>query len=118
LKQQGFLKIVVIAGHNCANQTEVLNRISEIDDVLSIDPYEPVSIRHADEGEISVLWACYPEEEEKARSMERDVDLINYYGHDPIEKSSLEYGKGLLKEMLKSAKEKVKDFLKGKNDHK
>lgn len=111
LKQQGFSKIVVITGHGGSNQTEILNRIGEIDGVLAIDPYEPVTIHHANEGEISVLWACYPKEERKARSMAKDDNLINYYGHDPIEKSSLEYGKGLLEKMLKSIREKVSDFL-------
>lgn len=112
LKQQGFSKVVVITGHGGGNQTEVLNKIGEIDGVLAIDPYDPVAIHHADEGEISVLWACYPEEEKKARSMTKDNDLVNYYGHNPIEKSSLEYGRGLLEKMLKSAKGKVVNFLR------
>lgn len=109
LKKQGFKKIIVITGHGGGNQATVLEEISKIDGVLTIDPYKPVTIHHADEGETSVFWACYPDEQSKSN---KDDDLTNYYGHDPLEKSSLKYGQELLVKMLKNAKEKVEEFLK------
>jgi len=109
LKNQGYNKIILITGHGGGNQTAVLEEIGKIDGVLTIDPYEPVTIHHADEGETSVFWACYPDEQSKAT---KDEDLINYYSHDPLEKSSLQYGQELLSKMLESAKEKIAKFIK------
>lgn len=108
LKAQGFTKIIIITGHGGSNQEAVLNEISDIESVIAIDPYEPVSIHHADEGEISVFWACYPNEQKKAL---KDKDIINYYGYDPLEKSSLKYGQELLNIMIGTTKEKVRKFV-------
>lgn len=108
LKNQGFTKIIIVSGHGGSNQDMVLEEINKIKNVLTIDPYESVNIHHADEGETSIFWACYPEEQTKST---QDGDLVNYYGHDPLEKSSLGYGQELLNKMLESIKEKIRKFI-------
>lgn len=113
LEKQGFDKIIIVTGHGGSNQTDVLGEIAKSDKVLTINPYDTVSSHHADEGETSVFWACYPEEEAKGRSVitPKDDDLTNHYGYDPLEKSSLALGKKYLDKMILAAEEKVKSFL-------
>ena len=109
LKQQGFKKIVLVTGHGGDSQEAALKQVEEKNDCLVINPYDGVSIHHADEGEISIFWACYPEEEQKARSAQRDEDLTNYYSYDPIEKSSLALGNDLLGKMLELSRNRIKN---------
>lgn len=111
LREQGFSKIIIVTGHGGSNQESVLEKIAEDEKVLIINPYAETNIHHADEGEISVFWACFNEDEVKARSMPKDDDLSNYYGYDPLQKSSLTLGNRYLSEMLKSAKEETRKFL-------
>jgi creatinine amidohydrolase len=115
LKKQGFNKIVVLTGHGGENHEKALAKIGEDETVLIINPYDNLGVHHADEGEISILWACFPEEEVKACGMAKDNDLINYYGYDPIEKSSLELGQKYLKTMIQLSLEKLNSLIGNKN---
>lgn len=119
LKRQGFKEIFIITGHAGSKHVEVLEKIAkEIPEVNFIDPYECLSdmgeIHHADEYEMSLLWACYPEEEAKSKKIEipQDDDFVNYRGYDPREKASLETGQEMLNRMVKSCKEQIKVFLR------
>lgn len=114
LKDQGFNKIIIISGHGGENQLKVLESIND-EKVISINPYAKIECHHADEVETSILWACYPEEEAKAKEIKtpENDDLSNYRGYDVLAKSSLDMGKENLEIILKAIKEEVKEFLTG-----
>ena len=112
LEKQGFRKIIIITGHGGSNQTAALEEAAKNKKVLFVNPYDSVTVHHADEGEISVLWACHPEEEAKSREFQvMDEDLVEYYGYDPIEKSSIEMGKTHLDTMVEFSKGLAADFI-------
>jgi creatinine amidohydrolase len=112
LQDQGFSKIIVLTGHGGSGQKLALNKVFEEERVLVVDPYDEVKAHHADEGEISILWACSHGEESRARSMPKDKDLIEYYGYDPIEKASLELGDKYRNIMIKATINKIEEFVR------
>lgn len=116
LRQQGFNKIIIITGHGGDSQIGTLEEFTkDKSDILFINPYDAtdVDIHHADEGETSLFWACYPEEEAKSKvqNIPEDDDLTKYRGYSPRDKASLELGKKYLQQMIEYSKEKIKSFI-------
>lgn len=115
LTKQGFKKIIIITGHGGSTQKATLEAIAANDQVLCIYPYESIEgVHHADKNETSIFWACYPEEEAKAKNImpSANDDLTNYYGYNPFSKSSIALGNKCLKIIVKNSKEQIKDFLR------
>jgi len=114
LRQQGFKRIIIVTGHGGENQIGTLEAVVKgKDDVLFLNPYDAAEVHHADEGETSVFWALYPEEEQKskAQTIPSDDDLAQYRGYSPRDKSSLELGNQLVQKMTEYLKEKIQNFL-------
>lgn len=107
LKEQGFKKIFMIAGHAGSGHLEALARAEKKQaGLFLINPYEKLKtvMKHADEYETSLLWACYPEEEKISRKIKipNSDDCFRYYGCDPRKKASLAIGRKILKEMIRN----------------
>lgn len=71
LVSQGFKKIFVVTGHGGTGQSKALSLAGKkLKNLVIINPYQilkgtEIKIEHADEGETSLFWACYPEEEKE-----------------------------------------------------
>lgn len=108
---QGFKKIIIISGHAGSKQIAIIEKIEkEINQVIFVNLYNKINlISHADEYETSLLWACYPKEEEKSRSIKisNDDDFIKYIGYDPREKASIEIGLKILHQLIELSEEEV-----------
>ncbi|MDP1884615.1 MAG: creatininase family protein [Candidatus Moranbacteria bacterium] len=105
LGKQGFKKIIIVTGHGGAKHVETLFKVAKKQgNIIFMNPYQDLSIhvRHADEYETSILWACYPEEKIISRKMKIPAsdDCFRYYGCDPRKKASLAIGRKILKEMI------------------
>lgn len=115
LTKQGFTKIVIVSGHGSSNQTKVMEKlVSDNSEVLYLNPYDLLAgAHHADEHETSLLWALYPDEESKSRSVEIpiDDDLINFIGYNPRDKASLDLGKKHLQTIISSFGTQLKTLI-------
>ncbi|HBB36457.1 MAG: hypothetical protein UX02_C0004G0084 [Candidatus Moranbacteria bacterium GW2011_GWC1_45_18] len=107
LKDQGFKKIFLIAGHAGSGHLKVLEKVEKKEKgVLLLNPWENLSVEvhHAEEYETSVFWACFPEEEKKSRKMKIPAtdNCFRFYGRDVRKNASLALGKKILKEMIEN----------------
>jgi len=107
LSRQGFKKIYIVTGHAGSKQIETLKKLEkDLKELTFLNPFENLNyhVGHADEHELSLFWACYPEEIEKSKKIKipSSDDYINYKGYDPREKASLKLGKKLLDEIIKN----------------
>jgi len=116
LLKQGFSKIYIVSGHWSKGQEKAffLAR-KKLKNLVCMNPYDileqkGLSVRHADEYETSLFWACYPEEEVKSRRMKigSDDDYFKYMGYDPRKKASLKLGKKMLNGMVDDLTKKIK----------
>lgn len=115
LVSQGFEKIFVVTGHGGKGQTKALSLAKrKLKNLVTVNPYDileekGMDVKHADEYETSLFWACYPEEEKKSRKIKlsKDDDYVKYLGYDPREKASLKLGNKMLKDVITSL---VKDI--------
>ncbi len=110
---QGFKKIYLVAGHTGTGQIAALARVAKkMPSLRIVDPYEELKteIRHADEYETSVLWACHPEEEKisRRRKITASDDCFRFYGYDPRGKASIKIGKKIVNEMLNNCMKQIK----------
>lgn len=113
LKAQGFKRIYLIAGHAGSGHLTILSKVSRKEKgVQLVNPWKnlSVAIRHADEHETSIFWACYPEEEKKSRRMEipDSDDLFRFYGRDVRKHTSQALGRRLLKEAVDNCLRMIK----------
>lgn len=116
LVNQGFEKIFVIAGHSGKGQIKALSLANKkLSNLVIVDIYDTLDekgmeIKHADENETSLLWACYPEEESKSREIKigNDDDYFKFLGHDPRAKASLILGNKILKWVIEDFNKKIK----------
>ncbi len=115
--ERDFKKIVIITGHAGSKQIETLERFEkENDSVVFINPFltvNDIQVKHADENETSLLWACRPEEEAISRKMtiSNDDDYFGYLGYDPREKASIGLGQKLFETMLSGSGKSIKKEL-------
>jgi len=108
LVNQGFEKIFVITGHGGFGQAKALALAKKkLKNIVIINPYDILEekgtkIKHADEYETSLFWACYPEEERKSLKIKIDKsdDYVVYLGYDPRKKASLKLGNRMLIEII------------------
>jgi creatinine amidohydrolase len=115
LEAQGFKKIYLVAGHTGTGQIAALARVAKkMPSLKIVDPYKKLKteIRHADEYETSVLWACHPEEEKisRRRKIPATDDCFRFYGYDPRKKASIGIGKKILKEMVENCLREMKKY--------
>lgn len=108
----GFKRIYGLAAHTGGGQMASLARVAKKTPELKIiNPWENISIdmKHAEENETSVFWACYPEEEKKSRRIKIPAsdDCFRYYGYDPRKRASLALGKKILKEAIGDCLKKI-----------
>jgi len=116
LVNQGFKKIFLVTGHGGTGQGKALRLAKrKLKNFTVLNPYEileekGVEIKHADENETSLLWACHPEEQKKSRKMKIPMsdDCFRYYGYDLRGKASLALGKKILNEMIKNCLKLIK----------
>lgn len=110
LVSQGFEKIFVITGHGGKGQMKALSLANKkLKNLIIVNIYDileekGVAVKHADEYETALFWACYPEEEKKSRKVKlgNDDDYVKYLGYDPRKKASMKLGNKLLKEIMAS----------------
>lgn len=110
LVSQGFEKIFVITGHGGKGQMKALSLANKkLKNLIIVNIYDileekGVAVKHADEYETALFWACYPEEEKKSRKVKlgNDDDYVKYLGYDPRKKASMKLGNKLLKEIMTS----------------
>lgn len=116
LLKQGFSKIYIVSGHWSKGQAKgLLLTEKKLKNVTIVNPYDileknGLSIRHADEYETSLFWACYPEEEAKSRKIKigNDDDYFKFIGYDPRKKASLKIGKKMLNDIVSRIGKKIK----------
>lgn len=113
LKIQGFKKIFVITGHAGSKHIETLEKAAKKEPILRlINPYKDLTVHahHADEYELSLFLACYPEEEKNIRKIkiEKNDDFLRYKGYDPRKKASLKIGNKILKEIINNCLKKIR----------
>lgn len=120
IKSQGFKKIFIITGHGGSGQMKALALAEKKSKSLFIiNPYNILDkvlnkVRHADENETSLFWACYPEEMEKSLNIKikKEDDFFRYQGYDPRKKASIKLGKQLLSEIIKQIIRDVKKIVR------
>ena len=112
LAKQGFRKVYLVTGHGGSKQIEVLEKIAKKNkSVRLLNPYNFLSVHshHADEYEMALFWACYPEEESKSRKtkISDSDDYFKYHGYDPRKKASLQIGKKMFAEIITKLDKKL-----------
>ncbi|MDD5489467.1 MAG: creatininase family protein [Candidatus Moranbacteria bacterium] len=105
LNAQGFRKVYLVAGHTGTGQINALKRaVKKMPGMALVDPYDKLKteVKHADEFETSILWACHPEEEKisRRRKIPATDDCFRFYGRDLRKKASVALGRKILKEMI------------------
>jgi creatinine amidohydrolase len=113
LKIQGFKKVFVITGHGGSKHIETLEKVVKKNPILHlINPYKDLTVHahHADEYELSLFLACYPEEEKNIRKIKigKNDDFFQYKGYDPRKKASLKIGNKILKEIINNCLKKIR----------
>jgi creatinine amidohydrolase len=109
-----FDKIYIFTGHAGSKQIEVLkdvagknNKVTFVDHEAGIE----FDSAHANEYELSLFWAFFPEEEAKCRQLNipNDDDYFQWLGYDPRTKASLEIGNKFLKAITNNIEQAVTD---------
>lgn len=116
LVRQGFTKIYVITGHSGVGQIAALKLAEKkLKNLVALDIYDVVEaeigeMKHADEYETSLFWACYPAEEKVSRRVRlaKNDDYVSYLGYDPRPKSSRKLGQQLLSTIVSKLKTRIK----------
>ena len=112
LLRDGFKKVVIVTGHAGSGQLTALEEIEKTENVVTVNPFKDIEIhvQHADEYETSLFWSCRPEEEVKSRAKDISLkdDYFRFLGRDPRKDASVEKGKRLLKQMIKTTINAVK----------
>lgn len=116
LVEQGFEKVFVITGHGGHGQMKALLLAKKkLKNLVIINPYDTLEengmeIKHADEHETALFWACYPEEEKKSRKMKikNNDDYFKFIGYDPRKKASLKLGNKMLKNIIANLSKKIR----------
>ncbi len=121
LISQGFERIVIVTGHAGSKQVETIQKIKNMyKPVIFINPFsqniskKANTSEHAGAEEISLFWACYPEEVQKSVNMKipKNDDYFEFAGLDPRKKASLRLGQKILNEIVnKIIQEKIKKAL-------
>lgn len=116
LVSQGFEKIFIVTGHGGKGQARALSLAKKkLKNFVIVSPYDileekGMNVKHADEYETALFWACYPEEQKNGQKIKlsKNDDYVKYLGYDPREKASLKMGNKMLKEIIKELHKRIK----------